>query len=498
MSIKTLPATRFLTTPLILATLTLATMLTAGGVTQAAEKNEKPNFVIIFADDMGYGDLGCFGSTDIRTPHLDRMAKEGRRFTSFYAQPICGPSRAALMTGCYPLRVAEQENRKNEHPILHSKEITIAEVLRPQGYVSGVFGKWDLARHSQRKFRPELLPTKQGFDYFFGTPTSNDLIIDLYRNETRIEKEADMNTVTKRYTDEVIGFIEKNQDQPFFVYLPHTMPHTELGASDQFRGKSKRGLYGDVIEEIDYSTGQILDTLKRLDLDKKTYVIFTSDNGPWLIKNKGRKDGSLPTDHGGTGGPLRSGKVSTWEGGVRVPTIFWAPGKIEADSECGKLATTMDMLPTIAKLAGATVPTDRIIDGADVGRLIRGESSPSDDEKTYYYYLYTHLQAVRQGKWKLHLPRPAERPWLEGFAPNHNIEPKDDITLEEPLLYDLEADLGETTDVAKANPSVVKRLLALAEKARADVGDYDRIGSGARFYDEGPRRPKTKQWQPAK
>ena len=478
------------------AILTLAAILAlAATTTHADDAQERPNFVIIFADDMGYADIGCFGSTDIRTPHLDRMAQEGMRFTSFYAQPICGPSRAALMTGCYPLRVAEQENRKNEHPILHSNEITIAEVLRQRGYVSGVFGKWDLARHSQRKFRPELLPTKQGFNYFFGTPTSNDHIADLYRNEERIEKEADMNLLTKRYTDEVIGFIEKNKDQPFFVYLPHTMPHTELGASDEFRGKSERGLYGDVIEEIDHSTGQILAALRRLKLDKKTYVLFTSDNGPWLIKNAGRKDGSLPTDHGGTAGPLRSGKVSTWEGGVRVPTIFWAPGKIEAGTECNELATTMDMLPTLARLAGADAPGDRKIDGKDITHLLQGKRDEATPDKTYYYYLYTHLQAVRQGKWKLHLPRPAKRPWLEGFAPNHNIEPKDDITLAEPLLYDLEKDLGEATDVAAAHPEILKRLLAVAEKAREDVGDYDRIGSGARFYDEGPRRPKTKKWQ---
>jgi len=479
--------------PLILLTVALGGVGPARGE-DAREEAGLPNFVIIFADDLGYGDLGCFGQKQIRTPHLDRMAREGMRFTSFYAQPICGPSRAALMTGCYPLRVAEQENIKNEHPILHTREITIAEVLKDRGYVSGVFGKWDLARHSQRKFRPELLPTEQGFDYFFGTPTSNDAIVDLYRNEERIEKEADMNLVTKRYTDEVIGFIERNQDRPFFVYLPHTMPHTELGASEPFRGKSSRGLYGDVIEEIDHSTGRVLDTLRRLSLDKNTYVLFTSDNGPWLIKNKGRRDGSLPTDHGGTAGPLRSGKVSTWEGGVRVPTIFWAPGRIEAGAECDELATTMDMMPTLAHLAGAEMPRDRQIDGESITHLLRGQQAQANPAKTFYYYLYTHLQAVREGKWKLHLPRPAERPWLEGFAPNHNIEPQDDITLAQPLLYDLENDLGETTDVAAENPEVVKRLLTLAEKARADVGDYNRIGRGARFFDEGPRRPKAIKW----
>ncbi|REJ64930.1 MAG: N-acetylgalactosamine-6-sulfatase [Planctomycetota bacterium] len=477
-----------------LATLVLLLIAFSGSFATELPADERPNFVIILADDMGYADLACFGAQGIRTPRLDRMAQEGMRFTSFYAQPICGPSRAALMTGCYPMRVAEVDNIKNEHPILHTREITIAEVLRERGYVSAAFGKWDLATHSQRNFLTELLPTRQGFNYFFGTPTSNDFIVDLYRNEERIEERADMNLLTQRYTDEVLAFIEENRERPFFVYLPHTMPHTELGASEEFRGQSERGLYGDVIEEIDHSAGRILDKLRELKLERKTYVLFTSDNGPWLIKNKGRKDGSLPTDQGGSAGPLRSGKVSTWEGGVRVPTIFWAPGRIEPGTECDEIATTMDMLPTLAALAGAAAPQDRQIDGEDISHLLRGEFDKATPDKTYYYYLRTHLQAVRQGKWKLHLPRPAERPWLGGFAPNHNIEPVDDVTLDEPLLIDLEANLAETEDVASEHPDVVARLLQVAEAARADVGDYNRIGRGQRFFDEGPRRPRGQEW----
>ena len=469
-------------------------MFMAGVFTTLAKPPPPPNFVIIFADDMGYGDAGCFGSKDIRTPRIDRMAKEGMRFTSFYAQPICGPSRAALMTGCQPLRVAEVGNIKNVHPELHDKEITIAEVLKTKGYATACFGKWDLARHSQLKFNPKLMPNHQGFDYFFGTPTSNDGFVDLYRNGKRIEEKADMNLLTQRYTNEVIGFIKANQSKPFFVYLPHTMPHTRLGASNKFKGKSPRGLYGDVIEEIDHSTGQILDALGELGLEKNTYVLFTSDNGPWLIKNQGKIDGTLEGDHGGSAGILRSGKVSTWEGGQRVPAVFWAPGRIRPNTTCKTMASTLDILPTFTTLAGAKTPKDRDLDGEDISRLLAGRFDEARMEKVYYYYLRTTLQAVRQGKWKLHLPRPAKRPWLAPFAQNKHIHPKDDAAFGEPLLYDLEGDVSETTNVAQANPKVVKQLLAIAEKARTEIGDYNRIGSGARFFDEGVHRPDVKKW----
>lgn len=469
-------------------------MFMAAVFTTLAKPPPPPNFVIIFADDMGYGDAGCFGSKDIRTPRIDRMAKEGMRFTSFYAQPICGPSRAALMTGCQPLRVAEVGNIKNVHPELHDKEITIAEVLKTKGYATACFGKWDLARHSQLKFNPKLMPNHQGFDYFFGTPTSNDGFVDLYRNGKRIEEKADMNLLTQRYTNEVIGFIKANQSKPFFVYLPHTMPHTRLGASNKFKGKSPRGLYGDVIEEIDHSTGQILDALGELGLEKNTYVLFTSDNGPWLIKNQGKIDGTLEGDHGGSAGILRSGKVSTWEGGQRVPAVFWAPGRIRPNTTCKTMASTLDILPTFTTLAGAKTPKDRDLDGEDISRLLAGRFDEARMEKVYYYYLRTTLQAVRQGKWKLHLPRPAKRPWLAPFAQNKHIHPKDDAAFGEPLLYDLEGDVSETTNVAQANPKVVKQLLAIAEKARTEIGDYNRIGSGARFFDEGVHRPDVKKW----
>ena len=331
----------------------LAVTLPATGADRDEPATPKPNFVLIFADDQGYEDLGCFGSKTIRTPHLDRLAAEGMRFTDFYAQTICGPSRAALMTGCYPPRVAERGNLKNMHPHLHSEEVTIAEVLKSVGYTTGCFGKWDLAKHAQRGFFDDLMTNHQGFDDFFGTPSSNDGFVDLYRNAERIEEKSPMAGLTRRYTDEAIEFIRRSKGKPFFVYIPHTMPHTRLAASEPFAGKSKRGLYGDVIEEIDFNVGRVVDAVKELKLEDNTWIIYTSDNGPWLIKNKGYVDGNLPAHHGGSAGALRSGKVSTWEGGIRVPTIAWAPGRIPAGEVCSSLAATIDLLPTFAKLAGA-------------------------------------------------------------------------------------------------------------------------------------------------
>jgi len=448
----------------------------------SAPKRLRPNFIIIFADDLGYGDLGCFGSELIRTPRLDKMAAEGVRFTSFYAQTVCGPSRAALMTGCYPLRVAKRDNRVDVHPYLHSAEITVAEVLKQAGYATGCFGKWDLAGHRQVGYDPDLLPTRQGFDYFFGTPTSNDSRVNLLRNETVIEKSANMDLLTKRYTDEAIAFIRANKDRPFFVYLPHTMPHTRLGASPQFRGKSRRGLYGDVVEEIDFNAGRILDTIEQLGLREDTYVIFTSDNGPWAIKKQ----------NGGSAGPLRGAKTSTWEGGLRVPCIMWAPGRIPPGTTCDEIATTMDILPTFARLAGAEVPSDRVIDGHDISDLMHGKKGAKSPTKAFYYYQHTHLQAVRAGRWKLHLPRPADPPWTPNWAPH--IDEKDVIEITEPMLFDLQKDIGEQRDLAGKHPEIVARLLELAEHARSDIGDYNRIGKNARFFDPQPRRPDVARW----
>lgn len=449
-----------------------------------------PNFVVVFVDDLGYADLGCFGSPDIKTPRLDSLAAEGMRFTHFYAQHICGPSRAALMTGSHPLRVAEPGNVKEIHPVLHTDEVTLAEVLQSKGYVTGCFGKWDLARHSQKDFIPELMPNHQGFDYFYGTPSSNDRSVDIYRNETLIEANADMALLTKNHTDEAIQFIEKHRDEPFFAYIPYSMVHTRLDASPDFKGKSPRGLYGDCVEEIDFNCGRIIDALRKHDLVSKTYFLFTSDNGPWLIKNKGKQDGHLPTDHGGSAGYLRSGKVSTWEGGVRVPTILWAPDRVPADTNCDKIAATIDILPTFAALAGADVPEDRVLDGIDISHLFEGDFARADEQRFFYYYFINTLQAVRQGKWKLHLPRPANPDWLGNFSKNNHIAAEDWIGFEKPFLVDLEADPGETRSVATEHPEVVAQLLALAEEARADIGDYNRVGRNMRFFDPMDARPE--------
>jgi arylsulfatase len=291
-----------------------------------------------------------------------------------------------------------------------------------------------------------------------------------------------MNTLTRRYTDEAIGFIRRNKERPFFIYIPHSMPHTKLGVSDAFRGKSERGLYGDVIEEIDWNVGRILDCVKELDLDKDTYILFTSDNGPWWIKK----------EYSGSASPLRGAKTSAWEGGLRVPCVMRAPGRIPAGTVCNEIASTLDILPTLTSLAGAEIPSDRVIDGHDISDLIHGKK-PTGAVSAFYYYVHTHLQAVRCGKWKLHLSRPAQPPWCPKWA--RHIDPKDVIEIKNPMLFNLENDIGETTDVAHNYPDVVRKLFELAEWARNDIGDYDRIGQNARFYDPHPRRPDSQKWQ---
>jgi arylsulfatase A-like enzyme len=455
-------------------------VLAASALASAAEK---PNFILIFADDLGYQDLSCYGAPKIRTPRIDRLASQGLKFTSFYAQTVCGPSRAALMTGCYPLRVAKRKNQMDVHPYLHTKEITIAEVLKPLGYATACFGKWDLAGHRQVGYDQKLLPTRQGFDYFFGTPTSNDGLVNLLRNETMIEKRADMNTLTRRYTDEAIKFLQANKEKPFFIYVPHTMPHTLLGASKEFRGKSKQGFYGDVIEEIDANVGRLVDAVKEAGLEKQTYVFFMSDNGPWLLRKS----------HGGSALPLRGAKTSTWDGGLRVPCVMWAPGRISPGRVTDEVASTMDMLPTLARLAGGKVPGDRILDGRDITALLHA----TDEEelakpRPFYYYQHTHLQAVRYGKWKLHVPRAAQPAWAPRWG--GHIHAKDVIAIKTPMLIDLDSDIGEQIDVAAKHPKVVAQLLALIEAGRKDIGDYNRTGEGARFYDPQPRRPDAVKW----
>ncbi|MCO8123478.1 sulfatase [Stieleria sp. TO1_6] len=455
-----------------------------GLVTQARADHPPPNFVIIFADDLGYGDLGCFGSTTIKTPNIDKMAAEGMRLTSFYAQTVCGPSRAALMTGCYPLRVAIHHNKVEVHPELHRDEITLAEVLKPAGYTSAAFGKWDLAGHKSGHYVPSLLPLHQGFDEFFGTSTSNDSHVDLMRGDDVIEKRADMRHLTRRYTDEAINFIRRSKSQPFFVYLAHTMPHVKLAVSDAFAGKSAGGLYGDVVEEIDANVGRILETLKNEGLDENTYVIFTSDNGPWYFGRSPshlKRFGKNAVAHGGSAAPLRGAKTSTWEGGLRVPCIIRAPGKIPAGSQCDEIASTMDLMPTFAKLAATNAPTDRVIDGNDIRDLIHGVAESKSPTEAFYYYRRTRLEAVRSGKWKLHRALPIDKAW-EKFSKAEDV-----VQTDQPLLFDLDADIGEQKDVAAEHPEIVAELLQLIEKARVDIGDGEQVGKNARFFDPHPR-----------
>lgn len=473
---------RTIFTALIVSSLTIS-------ATYSKPSETKPNFIVIFVDDLGYQDLGCYGSKTIRTPRIDQLAKEGVSFTSFYAQNVCGPSRSALLTGCYPLRNAKKHNRVTTHPFLHLNEITIAEVLKPQGYVSACIGKWDQAGHSVDKFDPELMPRKQGFDYYFGTPSSNDLVLRWIENETTVEKRANLATCTQTLTDKAISFIEKNKEKPFFVYLPHPMPHVKLDATPKFKGKSKGGLYGDVVEEIDYNVGRIIDCLKEHQLEKNTYVVFTSDNGPWYMAKSKFHIQRGEKDHGGSALPLRGYKVNAWEGGSRVPCIVWRLGTVASGVKSDEIVRTLDFLPTFAKLAGAAAPQDRIIDGVDVTSLLHGEKGAKSPSNTYYYYMLTQLVAVRKGDWKLHLALDKKifKQW------DRYTKDEDIVDLTKPQLYDLKNDIGETTNLAEKHPEIVKELQQLAEAARNDIGDYDRIGKGARFYDPQPKRPDIKK-----
>jgi len=411
---------------------------------QAAGEGRPPSFVVIFTDDQGYQDVGCFGSPLIKTPRLDHMAAEGMKFTDFYvAASVCTPSRAALMTGCYAQRVSLPSVLFPRSKVgINADEITIPELLKSRGYATACIGKWHLGH------LPSFLPTRHGFDSYYGIPYSNDMRpTPLMRNEKTIEEPARQDTLTQRYTQEAIKFITANKDRPFFLYLPHTMPHVPLFVSKQFKGKSKRGLYGDVIEEIDWSTGQILDTIKKLGIDENTCVVFTSDNGPWLSKGK----------NGGSALPLRDGKFSVYEGGMREPCIMRWPGRIPAGKVCSEMATAMDLLPTFAKLAGAKVPTDRIIDGKDIWPLMAGVKGAKTPHEAFFYLRGYAVRAVRSGDWKLHLGRTRRR----------KGKPPAKVSVR---LYNLRDDVGEKKNVADAHPDIVKRLQELAAKCNEDIG----------------------------
>ncbi|MDE0109626.1 MAG: sulfatase [Bryobacterales bacterium] len=472
----------------------LAALCMVGCGVPPVETDQRPNFIIVFADDQGYGDLGCFGATDFKTPRIDRMASEGMRFTDFYAQPVCGPSRTALLTGSYPIRVAEYGNEKNIFPYVHEKEILLPKVLQEAGYATGMIGKVDITQR-HRGFKPELNPVRRGFDYWFGVVGANDSgeVRWVYRNEERIQESAGVDDLTRRYTDEALAFIRQNKDGPFFLYIAHTMAHVVLGVTEPFQGRSERGLYGDVIEELDASTGEIVDLLTELGLDQNTIVVYTSDNGPWSNHSLPQYTAAI-TEHAGSSGPLRGAKGTTWEGGIRVPTVMWAPGRIPAGTETAEVASAMDLLPTFIQMAGAELPADRTLDGRDIGPLMRGEPGAESPHEAFYYYRETHLDAVRSGPWKLVFPRPGrdESEWLlskSGAFLGELLEPVTELA-----LYNLESDIGETSNVAADHPDVVERLTALADAGREELGDHDRIGTGVRFFEDGPKWPRRQQW----
>ncbi|MDX1939323.1 MAG: sulfatase [Saprospiraceae bacterium] len=458
-------------------------------------KASSPNIILIFADDLGYGDLSCYGALQYQTPHLDQLANEGIRFTNFLsAQAVCSASRAALLTGCYPNRVSiSGALSPNAKVGLHPDEKTIAEVLKEKGYATAIYGKWHLGDH------PNFLPTKQGFDEYIGLPYSNDMwpihfdgkpITDesnyrkkafpylplLHNTDTiqEIRTLEDQAKLTNLYTKHAINFIKKNKKKPFFLYLPHSMPHVPIAASAKFKGKSKQGLYGDVIMELDWSVGEIMKTLKENNLDKNTLVIFTSDNGPWI--NYG--------NHAGSSGGLREGKGTSFEGGHRVPCILRWKGTTPEGLVCNKLASTIDLLPTIATVCDAKLP-NRKIDGVNILSLLKGDMETTPRKYFYYYYRKNHLEAVRRDDWKLvleHTGRSYEGqlPGNEGFpgdAPENHPFPMG--------LYDLRRDPAERYDVKELYPDIYNELLRLAETARGDLGDEITNRKGKNVRDSG-------------
>lgn len=456
--------------------LALGILFLPAAAIQAADAPTRPNFVLILMDDMGYGDIAPFhAATKNRTPNLDRMAREGMKLTSFYACPVCTPSRAQFLTGCYAKRVSLPNVLFPAARVgLSDKEHTLAGLLKKQGYATMCIGKWHLGD------QPEFLPTRRGFDHYFGIPYSNDMggkrdeftkanagnrypPLPLVREDKVIEtlKPADQDRLTQRYTDEAVKFLREHKDKPFFLYLAHTAVHVPLHPGKPFRGKSANGAYGDWVEEADASTGRVLDALRELHLDKNTLVIFTSDNGPWLTQSK----------KGGSAGPLRGGKFSTFEGGMREPTIAWWPGRVPAASVCDAVTANIDVLPTFVKLAGGKVSDEPKIDGADMSAILLGQTKDSPRE-AHYYFSGNRLEAVRSGPWKL------------AIAPQNEYNGKPKKKTEEtkpftPKLYNLDRDIGETTDVSVEHPDIVKRLQALVAKMDADLG-ITKQGPGVR------------------
>ena len=432
---------------------------------------ERPNVIIVFLDDSGYGDWGCYGNTLHRTPVVDRMAAEGMRFTNFYVTSgVSTPSRSSLMTGCYSQRISMHINADPKpllgvgrqvlfpasHKGLSTSEITISEMLKEQGYATACIGKWHLG--DQLPF----LPTRRGFDYYYGIPYSNDMNrndcpLPLMEQEEVIIAPVGQDSLTLRYTTKAIEFIQKNKDKPFFLYLPHNMPHNPLAASPAFKGKSKNGLYGDAIEELDWSMGEIFALLKKEGIDEKTLVIFTSDNG-------------AAPGFGGTNHPLRGWKGSTDEGGQRVPCIMRWPGKIPAGKVCDEIVTTMDFFPTMAHYCNGKVPTDRIIDGKNIAPLLEGKPDAKSQTEVFYYYQRQQLQAVRWGKWKYHLPLEEK---IIGVH-SANVAPS------QAELFDLEKDISESNNLVAQHPEIVAQMEIFIHTVREDMGDWGYEGKNRR------------------
>ena len=447
------------------ATLVAMLLLVCTGGAGAADAT-RPNVVLIFADDLGYGDIGCYGAEGYATPNIDGLASGGMRFTDFYvAQAVCSASRTALLTGRYPNRVgilgALGPGAKNG---IRAEEVTLAEVFKSRGYATAIYGKWHLGD------RDPFLPADHGFDDYFGLPYSNDMWpnhpttkafppLPLIEGKEVVQTQPDQRKLTTWYTERAVAFIENHKTEPFFLYVPHSMPHVPLFVSDRHAGKTQRGVFGDVIAEIDWSVGQMLAALRRNGLEHNTLVIFSSDNGPWLSYG----------DHAGSAGPLREGKGTTFEGGVRVPGIFRWPGKIPAGGVCREPAMTIDLLPTLARLIGAELPAGHVLDGMDVWPLVSGAPDAKSPHDALYFYWDRQLQAVRSGKWKLHLPH-AYRTMTDrrgaGGSPGDYRQERIELS-----LYDLEQDPGESRNLAAQHPGVVQQLSELADRARREIGD---------------------------
>lgn len=436
----------------------------------ATKPTGPPNVILIFTDDQGYNDVGVFGADDIATPHLDQMASAGVKLTSFYAaQAVCSASRAGILTGCYPNRIGiHNAMMPNSKVGLNPTEITIAEMLKEKGYATAIYGKWHLGDDL------EFLPTKHGFDEWFGIPYSNDMWplhplqgpvfnfpdLPLYENETVIDTLLDQTQLTTQITERSVDFINRNKEKPFFLYMPHPQPHVPLFVSDKFKGKSDRGLYGDVIMEIDWSVGQIMEALKTNGLEENTIVIFTSDNGPWLAYG----------NHAGSALPFREGKGTAWEGGQREPFIMKYPNKLEAGKVLDTPVMAIDILPTIAEITNAELPL-KTIDGKSVWKVLTGESKESPQEAYFFYYKVNELHGVRYGKWKLYFPHNyrtmnGQEPGKDGIPSRYKM-----IDLEDIELYDVVNDISETKNVAEENPEVVEKIKVLANTMRSRLGD---------------------------